>query len=270
MKGTPDDRPRETRRWSDAPARKLFSKEQRALFAATRARRRHARRPFDPRPDLRAQAEVVAGGVRPPARCRDLALSRRLADPRALDEVRAGGGVPGRGRDARVPVLEGHRPRPRAADEDPDRARVLLTARSRAPAPPKAARPRATIVSISTSSATRSPPMLIPPAGRMTPSAPSPRMASTRFRRRGARPPAAGPGCRLGALERLRARLADGRNCYTKSPAGPSRRSVRARGRPPGDIGTRRSSGPQRAFDRPRRTRAATLQTRVDPLHRER
>ena len=40
-------------------------------------------------PHLRAQAEVRAQGVRPPARRGDVALPRRLADPRAVDEMRA-------------------------------------------------------------------------------------------------------------------------------------------------------------------------------------
>ena len=48
------------------------------------------RRPRRARPDLRAQAQVPGGGVRPPAGRGDVAVSGRLAHPRALDEVRAG------------------------------------------------------------------------------------------------------------------------------------------------------------------------------------
>ena len=55
-----------------------------------RARRDRARRPLDPRPALRPQAEVLARGLRPQAGRRDVALPGRVADPRALDEVRAG------------------------------------------------------------------------------------------------------------------------------------------------------------------------------------
>ena len=78
--------------------RKLFSKEQRAFFAHARAGRRRARRPLGPRPDLRAEAEADAGGVRAQADRRDVALPRQLARARALDEVHARRGVR-RGRD---------------------------------------------------------------------------------------------------------------------------------------------------------------------------
>ena len=88
-----------TSRQDERPLRKLFTKEQRAFYARARSRGRRARRPVGPRADLRAQAEVHPEGVRPPARRRDVALSGRLAHPRALDEVPPARGVPGRGRD---------------------------------------------------------------------------------------------------------------------------------------------------------------------------
>ena len=69
--------------------------------------------------------------LRPPARRGAVALPRRLADPRALDEVHRRRRVPGRGRVAGVPHRAGHRPLRRAADEDEDRARVLLDRSSR-------------------------------------------------------------------------------------------------------------------------------------------
>ena len=61
------------------------------------------RRPLRARADLRAEAEVLAGGLRPPSRRRALVLPGRLPHPRAVDEVPAGRGVPGRGASARVP-----------------------------------------------------------------------------------------------------------------------------------------------------------------------
>ena len=45
------------------PLRKLFSKEQRALYAAHAPDGARAGRPLDPGPDLRAQAEVRAEGI---------------------------------------------------------------------------------------------------------------------------------------------------------------------------------------------------------------
>ena len=90
-----------------------------------RPRGRRARRPLGPRPDLRPQAEMEPTGLRAAARRRALALPRRFADPRALDEVRHDRADAGRGRGARVPGEEGRRSRGRAADEDEDGARVL-------------------------------------------------------------------------------------------------------------------------------------------------
>ena len=66
------------------------------VLRRARARGDRARRPADARPDLRAQAQGRAGGLPPPARRRALALPRRRADPRAVDEVPAVRGVPGR------------------------------------------------------------------------------------------------------------------------------------------------------------------------------
>ena len=85
-------------------------------------------RPLDTRPDLRAEAEVGAGGIRPQARGRALALSRQLHDHRAVDEVRAVRGVPGCRRDESVPDSARRRPRRRARDQDEEGARVLLGA----------------------------------------------------------------------------------------------------------------------------------------------
>ena len=85
-----------------------------------------ARRPPRPRPDLRAEARHRPGRARPQAHRRDVAPSGRLEDPRALDEMPAERGVPGRGGDARPPG--GGRPRSlrRDADEDEDGARAAL------------------------------------------------------------------------------------------------------------------------------------------------
>ena len=110
----------------ERPVRKLFSKEQRALYAAHAPDGPRARRPRDPGPDLRAQAEVRAQGLRSQARGRDVAVPGQLHDPRAVDEVRAGGGLPGRRRDQGVPDAARHRPERRAGDEDEEGARVLL------------------------------------------------------------------------------------------------------------------------------------------------
>ena len=89
MKGTlrPDRRAR-ARSPASCPLRKLFSKEQRAFFAAHAPEGIALDDLADPRPDLRAQAAVHAGGARAPARRRDVALPRRLARPRALDALR--------------------------------------------------------------------------------------------------------------------------------------------------------------------------------------
>ena len=48
-----------------------------------------ARRPLDPRPDLRAQAQVQAEGVAAEDGGGAVALPGRIAHPRAVDEVRA-------------------------------------------------------------------------------------------------------------------------------------------------------------------------------------
>jgi hypothetical protein len=97
----------------DAPLRKLFSKSQRAVLRRARARRRRVRGPLAPRADLRPQDQGRAGGLRAQDGRRAVALPRRGADPRALDEVRAGGGVPGRRRVARVLGRARHRDRRR-------------------------------------------------------------------------------------------------------------------------------------------------------------
>ena len=111
--------------FGDRPLRKLFTKEQRAFYARHAPDGSRARRPHRARADLRLETQVRARGVRPPGRCRDVALPRRQPDPRALDEVPSERRVPGRGRDTRVPRRAGHQSRGRTADEDEDRAGVL-------------------------------------------------------------------------------------------------------------------------------------------------
>src|SRR5206468_8581684 len=59
------------------------------VFHGARTRRRRARRPDHPWPDLRAQAEVRAVGIRAEDGRRAVALPRQHAHPRAVDEVRA-------------------------------------------------------------------------------------------------------------------------------------------------------------------------------------
>ena len=86
--------------------RKLFSKEQRAFFAEHAPEGIEPRRPVAARPDLRAQARSRRR-TRPAARGGDVALPRRLAHSRALDQVPAGGGLPGRRGDAGVPRRSG-------------------------------------------------------------------------------------------------------------------------------------------------------------------
>ena len=170
MKGTPTTGHVHEAVTGKRSPRKLFSKEQRALFAA------HA-------PDGIALDDLSILG---PLFVLKLKYSPEGYDRRLVAEMwlypdgsrilelstkcAAGGGVPGRRRDPRVPHLEGRRSRHRAADEDPDGARVLRAERrGRRRADERRGRSR-TIVSTSTSSATRSPHMPIPPAGRMTPS----------------------------------------------------------------------------------------------------
>jgi hypothetical protein len=94
------------------PLRKLFSKEQRAFFSA------HA-------PEHVELDDLSIRGLRAQARRGDVALSGRGADPRALDEVLAAGGLPDGGRDTRIPSQARRRPFGRAGDEDPPRARLL-------------------------------------------------------------------------------------------------------------------------------------------------
>ena len=82
MKGTPADVLGTVH--GERPLSKLFSKEQRAFYRAQR-RRDRARRPVDPRPDLRPQAAVHAEEARSPSRRGNVALPGRLAGARALD-----------------------------------------------------------------------------------------------------------------------------------------------------------------------------------------
>ena len=89
------------------PLRKLFSKEQRAFFAEhapdgsklddLRCSGRRSSSSSSPLPE--ALGRQAGDGA--------VAAPRRLPDPRALDEVRPGGGVPGRRRGAGVPEGSG-------------------------------------------------------------------------------------------------------------------------------------------------------------------
>ena len=101
-----------------APDPQALHQAAAALLCRTGAEGRRAGRPRDPRPDLRAEAQAPAGGLQPQARHRALALPRRLAGARALDEVRARRRVPRRGRGARLLQRARHRHDRRAADQD--------------------------------------------------------------------------------------------------------------------------------------------------------
>ena len=82
--------------------RKLFSKEQRAFYAA------HAPEGLELDdltllgPIFVLKLKFTPAELRAQDGRRDVAVPGRLAHPRAVDEVPAGGDVPGRGRDARV------------------------------------------------------------------------------------------------------------------------------------------------------------------------
>ena len=130
-----------------APIRKLFSKQQRAFYAAHAPDGHRARRPVAAGPDLHPQAQGHAGRLRAQDGRRAVALPRRLAHPRAVHEVRAGGGVPGRRRGARLPGRARHQ-----ADGDQTtktrKALEYFSRRLRRPDPrgqmSRSSRPRAT------------------------------------------------------------------------------------------------------------------------------
>ena len=127
MKARLDGAPGSSKRMRGKRAtRKLFTKPQRAFYDDARARGARARRPRRCSGRSSCSSSTRRRGLRPQARHRDVALSRRLADPRALDQVRPDGDVPGRGRGARLPDARRHRPVGRAADEDEDRAPAVL------------------------------------------------------------------------------------------------------------------------------------------------
>ena len=150
-------------------SRKLFSKEQRALFAAHAPdgialddlsilgpifvlKLKYLPEGFDRR--LVAEMWLYPDGSR------ILELSTKCEPAEAFQVAAETRGVP---------RLEGRRSRHRAADEDPDGTRVLRQGHRRRRRRLRAGvAARATIVSTSTSSATRSPPTPIPPAGRTT------------------------------------------------------------------------------------------------------
>ena len=110
----------------DRPIRKLFSKEQRAFYAA------HAPDGVEldtlsvlgPIPIIKVKVEPE--GLRAPAGRRAVDVPRRIPDRRALHQGSTRRGVPGRGGGQGVPARSGDRPDGRAADEDEDGARVLL------------------------------------------------------------------------------------------------------------------------------------------------
>ncbi len=83
------------------PLDTLFSKEQRAFYKAHAPSGVALRRPCDLRSDVRAQGAAVGQAAEAPARRRDVAVPRWLAQPRDLDEGRAGRGLPGRRRSSR-------------------------------------------------------------------------------------------------------------------------------------------------------------------------
>ena len=87
MKAEVDDAPVKEAMAGRQPLRKLLGKEQRALFSAYAPDGRRAGRTRRPRPDQRPQGQVHARGLRPPHRCRALALPRRVSHPGAVHEV---------------------------------------------------------------------------------------------------------------------------------------------------------------------------------------
>ena len=105
------------------------------VLRGARAGRDRARRLDDARSDLRAQAAPLPGGIRTQDGRGDVALPGRLPGPRAVDQVRAVGGVPGRGRDAGVPRRARSELGGRAGDEDAEGARVLRGAMQPAAGP---------------------------------------------------------------------------------------------------------------------------------------
>ena len=109
----------------ERPLRKLYTKEQRALFAA------HAPDGIE-LDDLAVLGPIFVLKLKwKPRELRaqdgrgDVAVPGRRPHLRALDQVPARGGVPGRRRGAGLPERERDRPLRRAADEDAHRARVL-------------------------------------------------------------------------------------------------------------------------------------------------
>jgi hypothetical protein len=82
--------------------------------------------PDDLPPELRRSPSFVVEVDAMPGGYVCSAALRRLADPRALDEVPALGGLPGSGRGARLPGSARQRPGRRAGNQDPKGPRVLL------------------------------------------------------------------------------------------------------------------------------------------------
>ena len=134
MKGTPTTGHVQEAVHGQAGAAQALLEGAAGALRRARARRDRARRPLDPRPALRPQAEVLARGLRPQAGGRDVALSGWSRILELSTKCVPARGVPGRRRDARVPRLEGRRPRHRAADEDADGARDTSRRTSKPPA----------------------------------------------------------------------------------------------------------------------------------------
>ena len=84
------------------PMRKIFSKEQRAFYAAHAPAGIELDSLVPLGPTFLLKLHVHAKGAAAPVRRGDVALPGRLADPGAVDEGPADGGVPGRRRDARI------------------------------------------------------------------------------------------------------------------------------------------------------------------------
>ena len=110
----------------EIPLRKLFTKDQRAFYKEHAPDRSRVRRSAGARANVHPQVRVPGHVEQPPLRRGAVALPGRQPDPRAVDQVPAERGLPGRGRSPGVPRRARHRGRCRhAADEDQDGPRVL-------------------------------------------------------------------------------------------------------------------------------------------------
>ena len=92
-----------------------------SVLRRARAGRDRTGRPHDARTDLRAQAALLSEGVPTQDGRGDVALPGRLPGPRAVDQVHAVGGVPGRGGGEGIPRGARRERGGRAGDEDDGR-----------------------------------------------------------------------------------------------------------------------------------------------------